>query len=367
MPDLSQPALVEGIQRIFVAAGVQSEEALTVAEHLVEAEACGVSSHGVMRVGQYLEGIRARTIAVDAIMRVVQRTASTAVLDGGGGLGIVMAGKAMEMAISLARASGCGVASMRHCGHSGRLGSYTSHAARHGMVGMMLVNGGGKGQWMGPHGGRSGRLATNPLSIAAPASAAGQLMIDLATSTAPEGKVRSEMLAGRAVPAGWVVDAEGCSSTDPAALYGPPQGALLPFGGHKGFALAMAVDALAGGLSGAGCCTEPPDALKPGGDGILAIAIDVAAFRPLAEFADEITGLMEHVRSCPAIPGQQVQVPGDPERTRRERSQAQGIPIHDALWASLQEAARTVGVSWNSPVPDDDLRYPLGGSTACHV
>ncbi len=322
MPDLSPTVLVDGIQRIFVAAGVPSCDALTVAEHLVEAEACGVSSHGVMRVGQYLEGIRARTIVVDAVLRVVSRTAATAVLDGGGGLGIVMAGKAMDLAITLARASGCGVASMRHCGHSGRLGSYTSHAAQHGMVGMMLVNGGGKGQWMAPHGGRSGRLATNPLSIAAPAEDGEQLMIDLATSTAPEGKVRSEMLAGHAIPPGWVVDAEGRPSTDPAALYGPPQGALLPFGGHKGFALAMAVDALAGGLSGAGCCIKPPDAQTPGGDGIIAIAIDVAAFRPLDGFTAEITGLKEHVRSCPSIPGQQVQVPGDPERQRRERAHA---------------------------------------------
>ena len=307
-------------------------------------------SHGLIRVPQYLEGIAKRTIKLGVEPTVLGRSAAAVTLDGGGGFGIVLAGRAMQSAIELAGSAGIGIASMRDCGHSGRIGNHTTRAARAGMIGMMMVSGGGAGQWVAPHGGREGRFATNPLSICVPGEQGRDLLVDLSTSGTAEGKVRSYLLAGRSVPPGWLIRADGSPSTDPKDLYGPPQGALLPFGGHKGFALAMAVEALAGGLSGAGCCTRPAAEKASGGDGVLAIAIRVDAFSPLADFAREIAGLLSYVGSAKPIPGQEVVMPGDPERSALARSAREGIELGEPLWKALAQAAQSVGVAWDRSV-----------------
>src|SRR5262245_14482321 len=314
MPTVKAEALTKRIIAIFHACGVPAGEAEVVAEHLVDAEACGVVSHGVLRVPQYLEAIVEGRVRPGAVLRTVSETVSTAVLDGQSGFGQVMAWQAMQLAIEKARHTGVGVVTLTNCGHTGRLGYYTERATRKGMAGLMMVNSGGAGQWVAPFGGTAGRLATNPLSLAVPTASDDPLVLDMATSVAPEGKVRALLTAGSLIPTGWVMDHAGRPTTNPADLYGPPRGALLPFGGHKGFGLSMLIDALAGGLSGAGCCVDLHAPLQGRTDGVLLLALDISAFCPVALFQAVISQLIQHVKSSPPEKGvTEVLVPGEGE------------------------------------------------------
>lgn len=352
MPIVQAEALTKRIIALFQACGVPAAEGQVVAEHLVDAEACGVVSHGVLRVPQYVEAIVEGRVRPGAVLRTVSETASTAVLDGQSGFGQVMAGQAMELAVEKANHTGVGVVTLANCGHTGRLGYYTEWATRQGMAGLMMVNSGGGGQWVAPFGGTAGRLATNPLSLAVPTASGDPLVLDMATSVAPEGKVRALLTAGSLMPIGWVMDHAGRPTTNPADLYGPPRGALLPFGGHKGFGLSMLIDALAGGLSGAGCCGDTQAPLQGRTDGVLLLALDIRAFCPVALFQEMTSQLVQHVKSAP--PGKEVAevlVPGEWEARQRTLRAREGIPVEDVTWAILEQTARQRGVGWDGSTP----------------
>ena len=337
MPTLKAEFLRQAVGHTFFALGTPEREADVVADHLVDAELCGVTSHGIIRVGQYVQGLREGRIKPDAQLSVLRETAATAALDGGQGFGQVMACHAVDKATQLASDSGTGVVTLANCSHTGRLGYYTEQAARRGFVAMMFVNSGGYGQWVAPFGGIAARLSTNPLSIAAPSAGEFPLVLDIATSIAPEGKIRALRTAGKSLPAGWAIDHDGRPITNPAELYGPPRGAILPFGGHKGFGLALLVDALAGGLSGAGCCADAQAPLEGHGDGVLFVAIRPNAFG--VDFSRQIQQLISHVKSSPPAPGvSEILVPGELEFRRRQRYQREGIPVDDEVWRAVEPA-----------------------------
>jgi uncharacterized oxidoreductase len=337
MPTISLQRLREAITQVFCSLGVAGPEAALLTEHLVEAELSGVTSHGVIRVRQYVQAIEDGTVDPGARLKVLSETPSTAVLDGDRGFGQVMARQAMDFAISIADRTGIGAVTLFRCSHTGRLGSYTEYAAGLGKAALMMVNAGGHGQWVAPYGGISGRLSTNPLSIAVPSGGDFPLVLDIATSIAPEGKVRALRAAGQPMPEGWAVTSDGGSTTDPDDLYGPPRGALLPFGGHKGFGLAVMVEALAGGLSGAGCCWSTEASLEAPSDGVFMVALRVEAFCPLAVFHEQIQKMIRHIKTSPPAAGfEAVLVPGEPEASMRARRLHEGVPIQDAVWQTLE-------------------------------
>ena len=203
------------------------------------------------------------------------------------------------------------------------------------MAALMMVNSGGCGQWVAPFGGAAGRLATNPLSLAVPTESGDPLLLDIATSVAPEGKIRTKLGAGQPIPLNWAVDHRGEPTTNPADLYGPPRGALLPFGGHKGFGLSMLVNALAGGLSGAGCCTDADRPLAGQTDGVLIVAINVSAFCRPAEFLNMIQRQIAHVKSAPPSAGTaEILVPGELEGAPAGSGCGTGFPSKTAPGSS---------------------------------
>ncbi len=345
MPTLDATFLRQSIQRAFIALGTPEFEAGVVADHLVDAEMTGVTSHGILRVPQYIQAVREGRVRPDATARILHETAATAALDGGHGFGQVMARRATDKAIDLAGASGAGVVTLVNCGHTGRIGHYTEYAATRGLVALMMVNTGGHGQWVAPFGGRAGRLSTNPISIAAPSGGDFPLVLDIATAMAPEGKVRAAHTEGRSIPEGWVIRADGTSTTDAAHLYGPPRGAILPFGGHKGFGLGLLIDALAGGLSGAGCCTSLEAPLDGATDGILFIAICPGAFLPEEIFLMQVRNLIHHVKSAPPRDGiSQVMVPGEHESRLRRLRHRDGIPVDEEVWRLVRAELARSGV-----------------------
>jgi uncharacterized oxidoreductase len=292
-----------------------------------------------------VEAIRRSRIQLGTHLRVVQQSPAGALVDGQLAFGQVVAAEAMQLAVEKARINSVCAVSVFNSNHVGRLASHTLLAARQGMIGILTVNAGGSGQLVAPFGGIAPRLATNPVSIAVPASGDASLVLDIATSVAPEGKLRAYRQRGHRVPEGWIIDSAGTPTTDPADFYGPPSGALLPLGGaagHKGFGLAFMFDILAGALSGAGCSRLNA---QPAGDGLFLMAIDVRQFTAIEHFHEHVAGLVQHVKSSPPAHGfQEVLVPGEyeqrQERTRREN----GIEIEDATWIEIVRIATELGV-----------------------
>jgi uncharacterized oxidoreductase len=222
--------------------------------------------------------------------------------------------------------------------------------AEAGMIGMVMANGGGAGQWVTPFAGRQRRLSTNPIAIGAPSSGPFSFILDISTSVAPEGKVRDYGQRGQPVPEGWLVDQHGKPTRDPQDLYADPGGALLPLGGtaagHKGFGLAFMVDIFAGALSSAGCPTR--ELTDPaGGTGLFMLAMDVQRFLPLEIFLARVTEMAEYCKSsAPADGFDEVLVPGEFEYKQRLLRERTGIEIPDSVWKQLQAIAAQLGVTY---------------------
>lgn len=343
MPLLQAEPLRLYVARIFEAVGAPPADAGEVASHLVEANLQGHDSHGVIRVERYVRDIKAGIMVPGAEVRVDRESETTAVLDGGWNFGQVVAHRAVDIAIAKAREFGTGIAVAHRCGHVGRVGAYGEQATRQGMIGIAMVNNHGGGRVMSAPGGIERRLSPNPIVVVLPTEP--PFILDMTTSIVAEGRVRIARNRGETIPEGWIVDAEGKPATDPAAFYGPPQGSILPLGGdmaHKGFGLALVVEALAGALTPAGTSRAGAPSV---GNGLFFMALDVARFRPRDEFAATFAGLVDYVKSPPYAPGiGEILVPGDPERARQRDREATGLTIDDTTWAQIVEAGESVGV-----------------------
>ena len=223
--------------------------------------------------------------------------------------------------------------------HVGRLGEWVELAAAGGCVALAWCNCGERGGNVVPFGGRAARLGTNPIAYAVPADGGPPVVADFSTSVVAEGKVRLYRHAGRPVPDGWIVDPAGEPTNDPAELY--RGGAILPMGGHKGFALALLAEILGGIFAGAGCVSL---GASPG-NGVVLLAIDAAgAAEP--DLPAHVSALLGAVRSSPpAADGAGVVIPGEPETTTAARREREGIPLSRGAWTTLAETAESVGVT----------------------
>ncbi|MEM4176060.1 MAG: Ldh family oxidoreductase [Nitrososphaeria archaeon] len=327
-------------EKIFSVVGASDEEAKIVSESLVESSLLGVDSHGVMRVPDYVKMVRESRIRVRAEIKVVKDKGATILVDGGFGFGQVVGRKAANLVLEKANTYGIGTVGIIRSNHIGRLGEYTTLIAEHDMIGMMFCNSGPKGGIVAPYGGALRRFGTNPLSIAFP-SHSRPFLLDFATSIVAEGKLRRKYMLKEKIPEGWIIDKDGNISTDPADFY-ERQGALLPFGEHKGYALSMAVDALAGILTGAHFVSHP-DFL--GGNNAILIALKISNFRPVEEFKSEVDDFFKVISSTtPAKGFQKVVVPGEIEYNVREKRLKEGIPIDLEIWKRIEDVAKELGV-----------------------
>ncbi len=341
MPRIPHQQLIELVTQTFAKAGTPPAHAEIVSNHLVTSNLAGHDSHGVMRIVQYLAAIRSGEIDPQARPSVLSDSPSGASLAGNRAFGQIAGYDCMLLAIEKAREMGVAAVTVSNCYHSGRIGTYAEQATDAGMIGIILVNAGGGGQWVAPFGGAAGRLGTNPIAIGAPSTGAFPILLDIATSVAPEGKVRDCRNRGKQVPEGWILDTQGQPTTDPNDLYEPaPGGSLQPLGGsagHKGFGLAVMIDILAGGLSGAGCCRAEEVAAS---DGITMLAMNIEKFAAADAYYEQVKALVEHLKSCPPAPGfKEVLVPGEHEFRCREQQLAEGIEVDEVTWSALQEAA----------------------------
>ena len=342
MPIVAADALTDFVRETFVAYGVPEATAETVARSLVLGNLKGHDSHGVIRVIEYVAWIACGWIVPDAELEVLRETDSLLLIDGHFGFGQAIGRAATARAIEKARRSGVCVLSLRRSAHLGRIGEWAEMAADAGLVCFSFTNTHGGGVLVAPFGGRERRLSANPLGAGAPLPGGGSVIMDFATSTIAEGKLKVARAKGEPVPEGCFVDATGALSTDPDAYYADPPGALLPFGGHKGYALSLFADLLAGGLSGAGCSKGEARIANA----MLAVFVDPAALAGEDFFLGEAGALADRLKSCPTMPGvDEVLLPGEPEARAFVQRTRDGIPIEDATWARLVEIGQARGVA----------------------
>jgi uncharacterized oxidoreductase len=337
------------VVQIFEAVGATSEEASAVAEHLVDSDLYGQHGHGVLLVPRYLEMIRSGATPLGVNPNVVKDSPCAAVVDGNGGLGQWVAGKATRLAIDKAKRHGLAMITLRNTSHIGRIGAYCLMAAKEGLLGLAFANAGRLGIQVAPYGGIDGRLSTNPVAFAAPRKNAEPFLLDMATSVVADGKIKKAVNEGSRITEGWVINPSGESTTDPLEYLGPPRGALLPVGGvvgYKGYGLSMVVELLGGALSGAGCAREATTTIR---NGLLLCAIQIEHFTELDQFYEEVESLIEHIRSSRIAPGfDEILIAGEPEFRKARSRRRDGIELDQKTWANLCNEGTRVGVDVES-------------------
>jgi LDH2 family malate/lactate/ureidoglycolate dehydrogenase len=339
-----------GITQVLVAHQVPEKDAALVSYELVRAEAMGVASHGVIRVMEYIRDIDAGRTQPKSDVKVIGGTGQVAVVDCGWSLGIVAAHEALRIAIEGARQSKVSAVVTRRCNHVNRLGAYVERAARLGLICFATAAIPQKRYaTVVPWGGSEVRLGTNPLAFAFPTTG-NPIVADFATSVVPEGKVRAALLNGATLPPDAVVDATGRVTTDPAEFYGPPTGALLPFGGrvgYKGYALGLLVELLGGTLGG--CSIQAEDR---GVNGVFFCVLDPTGFLPAGSYEQLGQQVVDSMHSTPPAPGyERVLVPGEIEfETLADSERGTSIKIGEGVWQALLEVARAANVNVDSAV-----------------
>ncbi|HEY3085679.1 MAG TPA: Ldh family oxidoreductase [Candidatus Dormibacteraeota bacterium] len=344
MVTLDPDDAVSLVRRLLRKSGAPANHATLVADHLVESSRLGVHSHGLIRVPQYIRQIRSGEIAPAARPRRVATRGAVSWIDGDFGFGQVGGIYAARQAVVKARRHQVGLVIARHLGHTGRLGAYAELAAGQGCVAVIFGSGPPSTHIVAPFGGIDGRLATNPIAFAIP-NGSTPVAADFATSAVPEGRVRATRNLGRRLPEGVLQDASGMATDEPAVLYGQPRGTLLPVGGplfgHKGYAMAILVEAMATLLAG----DKVDDRARAGANlTVLAIAAD-------SVLSGATEGMAGYLRSARPLHAERpVLVPGDPERAARERST---VSVDRRSWDEIGEVARELNIKMPDATSDD--------------
>lgn len=359
MSSYSSAYLKEFCKTIFIKIGCTEKDAVQAAEVLVSADLRGVDSHGVARLIGYVRLWEKKRINTSPNMRVVHETPSTAVIDADAALGLVVAPKAMEIAIEKANNAGTGWVSIRNSNHFGIAGYHAMLALPHDMIGLAMTN---ASPLVAPTFSAERLLGTNPIALAIPAGEEPPFIADFATTTVPNGKLEILQRKQEKAPFGWIQDKEGNPTQDPSAL--AQGGALLPLGGeresgsHKGYALGAWVDIFSAVLSGANYGPWVPpfvsflplaDQLVGKGMGHFLGAMRVDAFRPASEFKHHMDTWIRRFRAAKTVKGQEkVLIPGDPEREMEVRRTEEGIPLLEPVVQDLKSLAARFGMEFGA-------------------
>lgn len=334
------------VKAIFARAGSDDREASTIARHLVEANLVGHDSHGVIRVPSYIDWMGKGQVVANQHASVVFENDAIAVIDGNFGFGQVVSEEAMEIGIAKAKKSGVAVTALRNAGHIGRIGDWALMATDQKLISVHWVNTSGAGILVAPFGGSDRRLSANPMAAGIPVDGGEPIVMDLSTCVIAEGKIKVALNKGVEVPENAIIDGHGNPTRDPNAFYADPVGAILPIAGHKGYALSVVCEVLAGALSG-GHCSHPDNPNAKGvTNGMFTLLLDPAKFVGGSAYAEEMERFVKWVKASPPItPGGEILMPGDPEsRTKADRL-ANGLPLDDKTWNQLLDTAGQVGLS----------------------
>ncbi|MFN0186875.1 MAG: malate/lactate/ureidoglycolate dehydrogenase [Aquabacterium sp.] len=337
--------LLNAMRHLVRGFGSSEDEAQAVAANLVQANLTGHDSHGVGMLPRYADNYLDGGLVPNTAVRVVHDSGALLRLDGGAGFGQVVGAQAIDLAAQRARSHGSCIMALGNAHHIGRIGAWAEQAAAAGLVSLHFVNVMARAI-VAPHGGRDARFGTNPVCIGVPLPGREPVILDFATSAVAQGKTRVAYNKGEAVAEGCLLDDQGQPSTDPRWSVVPPFGALLTFGTHKGYGLALACELLGGALAAGMTQRDQLPGKKTILNGMFSVLLDPSALAPGQAFADEALAFIDWVKSSPARDGfDPVQVAGDPERATVARRRVEGIPVDSTTWAELLTAADRLGVA----------------------
>jgi hypothetical protein len=340
---------------IFLKMGCPSEHADLAADVLIKSDLRGIDSHGVARLTGYVRLWEKGRINPTPDIKIVHETPSTATIDGDSGLGLVVAPFAMKVAIEKAEKYGSGWVSVRNSNHFGIAAYHTMMAVEKDMIGFAMTN---ASPLVAPTFANERMLGTNPMCYAFPAGKYPAVIVDMATSAAANGKLEIAQRTGKAVPEGWIQDANGQASVDPHEL--KRGGSLLPLGSdrehgsHKGFGLSATVDILSAVLSGANygpwappfvAFMEPSSNPVGLGLGHFLGAMRVDGFRPVDDFKNHLDNWIERFSNAKRThEDQKVIIPGEPELIAERERAINGIPLIDEVCKDLNSLADKLGI-----------------------
>jgi LDH2 family malate/lactate/ureidoglycolate dehydrogenase len=327
------------------AVGLPDADAAKVGELMTESDLTGADAHGVFRLPQYVQRIRAGGLNPRPAITVMRTAPATALVDGDNGMGHLVLARAAETAIALARETGVAWVGTRNSNHAGAAGVYAAMPLAHDMIG--LYSAVANANHMAPWGGIDLLLGTNPIAAAIPAGEEAPIVLDIATSIVSYGTIKNHKLQHKPLPDGWMVDARTGAAITDADKSG--EGLLLPMGGYKGSGLAVVLGLLAGTLNGAAFGRDVvdfnADDVTTTNTGQFILALDVARFMPLAAFKAEVDRHLRDLRNSQRLPGvEAIRLPGAERRARRADRTANGIPIVSEVMARLDGVAEALTI-----------------------
>jgi LDH2 family malate/lactate/ureidoglycolate dehydrogenase len=343
-------ALARFADALLLAAGLESEKAAVVADVLVEGDLLGHDTHGLQLLPGYLAELERGGMTASGEPQVLAERAAVATWDGRRLPGPWLVRRAIDWAMPKARVHGSATVAIRRSHHIACLAAYLDRAAREGML-VLIACSDPAGASVAPFGGTEAVFTPNPLAVGIPASD-GAVMVDISASVTTNGMSNRLQASGELGRHAWWLDAEGRPSEDPAVLSSQPPGTILPLGGleagHKGYGLALLVEALTGGLAGHGRA----DPAEGWGATVFVQLYDIDAFAGADAFLRQSDRVVQACRaSKPREPGRPVRLPGERARARRGEQLMNGVELHPAILPTLRPWTERFGVPLPAPFP----------------
>ncbi len=329
----------------LVAVGLPDGDAAKVAALMADADVNGSDGHGIFRLPQYVKRIQSGGINVTPRIKLLRDAPAAALVDGDDAMGHLVMSYAAQTAIDKARAAGVAWVGARNSNHAGPAALYAKMPLAHDMIGLYIAV--GNANHLPPWGGIDLLLSTNPIAVAIPAGRHPPIVLDMATTVAAYGKVKTAAQRGQTMPEGWMIDRQGRPLTDPARA---DEGFLLPIGGAKGYGLALIFGLLAGTLNGAAFGKDVidfnADSVTKTNTGQLIVAISIAAFADVEQFKSQVDVAIDTMHGSARLPGvEAIRVPGERSDAVRAERKANGVPVHAGLDAALSALADALGVT----------------------
>jgi LDH2 family malate/lactate/ureidoglycolate dehydrogenase len=346
MPRFQSGQLRSLVSRLAIAGGVSADDAQSFARVLVDADLQGVSTHGVSRLGIYMQRMEKGLIDPKAVLGIDRNGGSVLALDAGNGLGQVQAVKALDMLMPFAKQNGIAAATIRNSQHFGALSYYCNRAADEGMILLAMTNG---EPAMSPAGGFEAFFGTNPIATSFPTGKGYNVKIDMATSIVARGNIIAAQKKGQSIPEGWALNRDGEPTIDASEAL---LGTVLTMAGHKGYALALMVEVFSSILSGAAIGSEVGSMYKnmdrKQDAGHFFCLLNIAAFLDLKDFKSRMDETIDRIKAGKRRPGvEEILIPGERSSRRAAENETNGIEVSEVVVAELKELCARWSVSFD--------------------
>jgi len=324
--------------------GVPEDEAFIVADSLVDADLCGVESHGVSRMTIYMKRLEESVVSKKCEMKIEQEYAGSAAINACNSMGMVVGVRAMQKCIDKAKDSGCCFITVNNSNHYGMASYFVKMAAAQDMIGITATNAPPN---IAPWGSYKAYVGTNPIAFSIPTKGE-PIILDMAPSVVAMGKIILAAKLGKSIPEGWAITKDGKPTTDAVEA---SKGTVLPIGGPKGYGLSMIIDILCGILSGAQFGPHLNnmwnDFVNPQNVGHIFCAVDVSKFTDVEVFKERVGQMVSEIKALPKNPGvEEIFVPGEIEQRRRHNRKKNGIELPHVVYEELKALGEKYGVEF---------------------